>query len=329
MQVARRENKTLSFTIHHLPLTIFRLGPPLTNFSYLTGVYNITPTPFHPDGSLDEASLATLTEFNIRCGVNGMTILGVMGEASKVTDREREIIIAKTIEAASDRLPICVGCTHTGTFGAVSYAKQAQALGAKAVMVAPPKLARSSDEALRRHYLSIAEAIDIPIIVQDHPASSGITMSVDFLASIGDEAPLCRWIKLEDVPSPPKISKVLAANPNALIFGGLGGMMFLEELRHGAIGTMTGFGCPEILVEIHNKFRNGDLDGATETFYRYCPLIRFEAQEGIGLAIRKYFYNLRGAIASAQARQPFMPLDEGTKEDLLDLVQRLGILRRV
>jgi 4-hydroxy-tetrahydrodipicolinate synthase len=298
----------------------------MANFNYLKGVFNITPTPFHPDGSLDEDSLARLTDFTIKTGVNSMTILGVLGESSKVSEAERERIIAVVLEAAGDRLPICVGTTHLATDCCVTYSKQAQAMGAKAVMVAPPKLARSSDQALRRHYLTVAEAVDIPIVIQDHPASSGVLMSVEFIAAIAEEAPQCRFLKLEDEPSPQKVSQVLAANPNVSVFGGLGGMMFLEELRHGAIGTMTGFGFPEILVEIYQKFSRGDVDGATEVFYHYCPLIRFESQARINLALRKHIYHLRGAIASAYVRFPFAPLDDGTLDDLHDLLTRLELM---
>src|SRR5262245_62994419 len=120
-----------------------------------------------------------------------MTILGVLGEAGKVSDAERERIIAVVLEAANGRLPICVGTSHDGTDQCVAYSKQAERMGAKAVMVAPPRLSRSTDAALRRHYLAVAEAIDIPIVVQDHPASSGVTMSVEFVAAIAEEAPQC------------------------------------------------------------------------------------------------------------------------------------------
>jgi len=297
----------------------------MPDFDYLQGVYNITPTPFHPDGSLDEESLATLTNFTIDQGVDGMTILGVMGETSKVTEAERDRIISGVLAAADGRIPICVGATHTGTDGCVAYSKRAQELGAKAVMVAPPKLGRANDEALRRHYLTVAEAIDIPIVVQDHPPSSNVIMSVDVIVRIAEEAPLCRFLKQEDDPTPPKIGRVLAANPDIQVFGGLGGMMFLEELKRGAIGCMTGFGFPKILVEIHRQFSKGDIDGATETFYRYCPLIRFEAQNGINLAIRKQVYYMQGAMASSQARFPYAPLDEGTQADLEDLIRRLDL----
>lgn len=300
----------------------------MSDFSYLHGVYNIVPTPFTADGALDEPSLATLTEFIIARGVQGMTILGVLGEAGKLSDDERTRVISRVIAAANGRLPICVGTSHAATDQCVAYSRQAQALGAQAIMVAPPKLARSSDAALRRHYLAVAEAVDIPVVVQDHPASSGVFMSVEFIARLAEEAPHCRFLKLEDEPSPPKVSQVLAANPNVQVFGGLGGMMFLEELRRGAIGTMTGFGFPEILEAIYQRYSSGDIDGATEVFYRYCPLIRFENQALINLALRKYIYFLRGAIATAHVRAPATPLDEGTIADLKDVLKRLKLMEQ-
>lgn len=300
----------------------------MADFPYMRGVFNITPTPFHADGRLDLESLKRLTNFVIETGVDGMTILAVLGETSKVSERERDEIIATVLDAADGRIPICVGTTHTGTDVCVQYSTRAQELGAKAVMVAPPKLARSSDEALRRHYLTVADAIDIPIAVQDHPASSGVYMSVDFIAGIAEEAPQCRFLKLEDEPSPMKTSQILAANSDVRIFGGLGGAMFLEELRHGAIGTMTGFAFPDILVEIYEAFVAGDVDGATEVFYRYCPLIRFENQKRINLSLRKHIYHLRGAITSPTVRRPYTPVDEETLDDLRDLLRRLELLEK-
>lgn len=300
----------------------------MNDFGYLKGVYNITPTPFHPDGSLDIESLTRLTDFIISKGVNGMTILGVLGESHKVSETERERIITTVLNSSSGRVPICVGTSHAATDQCIAYSQQAEELGAKAVMVAPPKLARSNDNALRSHYLSLAEAIDIPIVIQDHPASSGIYMSVDFIANIAREAPQCRFLKLEDEPSPMKVTKVLMANPDVQIFGGLGGVMFLEELRHGAIGTMTGFAFPEILVNIFQKFSSGDIDEATEIFYRYCPLIRFENQQLINLALRKQIYYQRGAIASPYVRSPFTPIDDNTLDDLKDLLTRLHLLEK-
>jgi 4-hydroxy-tetrahydrodipicolinate synthase len=292
----------------------------------ITGVFNITPTPFHDDGQIDREGVQRLTAFTRAAGVNGMTILGVLGEADKLTERERDEVIALTIEAAGADFPICVGTTHAGTDGCIAFSRRAQELGAAAVMVAAPKLARTNDSALMRHYLAVAEAIDIPVVVQDFPpAVGGITMSVELIASLGAATPRLAYLKLEDEPSPMKVSQVRAANPDITIFGGLGGMMFLEELRHGAAGTMTGFAFPEILVAIYRAWMSGDRDAATTIFYRYCPLIRFENQPRINLALRKHIYHRRGVLASPRARAPFAAVDDGTLADLDDLLQRLDL----
>jgi 4-hydroxy-tetrahydrodipicolinate synthase len=291
----------------------------------LRGVWNIVPTPFADDGSLDEASIATLVDFVVARGVDGMTILGVMGEAARVSDTERERIIEATLAAAHGRLPICVGVTHAATDRAVAYARDAEARGAHSVMLAPPALSRPNDAAVRRHYFAVAEAVDLPIVVQDHPASSGVWMSAEFLASLAAESTKCRVVKLEEEPSPPKIRRLLAANPELAVLGGLGGIMLLEELRAGAAGTMTGFGFPEILVDIVRRFRAGDEAGARDAFYRACPLIRFENQPLLNLPIRKLVYQRRGAITSARVRAPGGALDAGTVADLDDLLTGLGL----
>lgn len=295
-------------------------------YPHLTGVYNITPTPFLETGALDLPSLSRLTAFTRGTGVNGMTILGVLGEADKLTERERDEVITATLEAAGAGFPICVGTTHAGTDGCIAYSRRAQELGASAVMVAPPKLARTNDAALRRHYLAVAEAVDLPVVVQDFPpAVGGITMSVELIAGLAEASPRLAFLKLEDDPSPMKVSQVRAANPAVQIFGGLGGMMFLEELRHGAIGTMTGFAFPEILVDIYRAWAAGDRERATQVFYKYCPLIRFENQPRINLALRKHIYHRRGIIATPRVRAPFTPVDPDTLADLDDLLTRLEL----
>jgi 4-hydroxy-tetrahydrodipicolinate synthase len=294
---------------------------------YLTGIYNITPTPFKADGTLDEASLRKLTEFTRGTGVNGMTILGVLGEADKLLESERERVTEIVIETAGPDFPICVGTTHAGTDACIAYSRRAQQQGAKAVMVAPPKLARTNDAALEKHYRAVADAIDIPVVVQDFPpAVGGITMSVELIARLAAASPKLAFLKLEDDPAPMKITQIRAASKDVKIFGGLGGMMFLEELRHGAIGTMTGFAFPEILVEIFKKFSAGDRNGATEVFYKYLPVIRFENQPRINLALRKHIYHLRGVIATPRVRSPFTPVDADTLADLDDLLARLELL---
>jgi 4-hydroxy-tetrahydrodipicolinate synthase len=290
----------------------------------LRGVWNIVPTPFTPEGDLDEGSLPGLTSFVAGCGVDGMTILGVLGEAGKLGDDERRRVIAGVMAAAGS-LPVCVGVSHAGTDRAIAYAREAASMGAHSVMLAPPALARPNDAAVLAHYLAVAGAVDVPVVVQDHPASSGVHMSVDLLVAIADRAPTCRVIKLEEEPSPPKAARLLAADPDLRILGGLGAIMLLEELRRGAVGTMTGFGFPELLVEIVGRFQADDEPGAREVFHRILPLIRFENQAGLNLAIRKHIYRRRGAIASERVRAPGPALDPGTIADLDAILAAVGL----
>jgi 4-hydroxy-tetrahydrodipicolinate synthase len=159
-------------------------------------------------------------------------------------------------------------------------------------------------------------------------------MEPALLARIAREIPRARTIKLEDPPTPFKTARILeqAAGIEVRIFGGLGGVFLLEELMAGATGAMTGFAFPEILVQIVSRFRAGDVDGAAEVFYRAVPLLRFEFQEGIGMAIRKEVLHRRGALASAATRSPAAQLDKTTREALdrvMIWVERQGAVVRV
>lgn len=291
---------------------------------FLHGTYTIAPTPFLPNGDIDRTSLPTMVDFLANLGVQGITILGVMGEVDKLGDAERDTIISDVVAAAAGRIRVCVGTSHVATDRSVAFSRRAVELGADALMVAPPKLGKPNDAAVRAHYHAIASAVDIPIVVQDHPLSSGVLMSVDFLANLAREAPTCNYLKLEEEPTAAKTTRMRAASPDMVIFGGMGANMLLEELRRGADGTMTGFGFSEVLVKICTQWFAGDHDGATQTFYHACPLIRYENQPGINLAIRKYIYMRRGAIAHAHVRAPSSPLAADVIADLNDIVTRLG-----
>jgi 4-hydroxy-tetrahydrodipicolinate synthase len=291
----------------------------------LRGVWNIVPTPFLPDGAVDEASIPGLVTFVRATGVDGMTILGVLGEAGRLGDAERGVVLRGVLEAAAGSIPVCVGVSHAATDRAIAFAREAEAAGAHSVMLAPPLLARPTDAALRRHYLAVAEAVDLPIVVQDHPASSGVPMSSDFLLALAAEAPSCRVIKLEEEPTPPKAGRLVAGSPDVRVLGGLGGEMLLEELRRGTHGTMTGFGFPEVLVAVVRRWAAGDRDGAATVFDRYATLIRFENQALLNLPIRKLVYQRRGAIAHATVRAPGNPADPGTVADLDDVLRRTGL----
>ena len=263
----------------------------------------------------------------IDTGVDGMTVLGVMGEVGRLSDEERRRVIELTVRHAAGRLPVCAGVSHAATDRAVAFAREAEALGAHSVMLAPPALAKPNDDAVVGHYRAVADCVAIPVVVQDHPASSNVWMSTALIGSIARTSPTARVVKLEEEPSPPKIRRLLRESPDAIVLGGLGAMLLLEELRAGANGTMTGFGFPDILVDIVGRWFAGDIDGARAVFYRVAPLIRFENQAGLNLAIRKEIYRRRGAIRSARVRAPGGGLDAGTAADLDDLLEHLDLSR--
>ena len=180
-----------------------------------------------------------------------------------------------------------------------------------------------NSDAVVRHYQALAEAVDIEIVVQDYPPISGFAMEPWLLARIAKEIPRARTIKLEDPPTPFKTSRILQAcgETDVRIFGGLGGVFLLEELMAGATGAMTGFAFPEILVKIVSLYRANKVDEAADVFYRAVPLMRFEFQEGIGMAIRKEVLHRRGALASPATRAPAAALDQTTR-DALDRVMK-------
>lgn len=284
----------------------------------LEGVYSVLPTPFHANGDLDEASLRRVIDLFVAAGVNGVTALGVTGEVARLDDSERRRVLEVVVDQVNGRIGVVAGTTAEGTRRCIAYSRHALDIGATAVMVSPPRLPKLNSETVMRHYQALADAVDIEIVVQDYPPISGFTMEPALLARIAREIARARTIKLEDPPTPFKTSRILeAAGTTAVrIFGGLGGVFLLEELLAGATGAMTGFAFPEILVQIVSLFRAGRVEEAADTFYRAVPLMRFEFQEGIGMAIRKEVLHRRGALASSATRAPGAVLDQTTREAL-------------
>ena len=297
----------------------------MTGSSLPDGVYTVVPTPFTADGSLDLPSLERLVSFLASTGIEGVLVLGVMGEAPKLVPDERRAVVETSIRAAGE-MPVVVGVTHPSVAGTRALARSAQAAGAAAVLIAPPRLDRAAgDDVLVSYFADSADGLELEVVLQDHPASSGVPLPVELVARIAAAAPQVRSIKLEDPPTPPKVARIRDEVPELKVFGGLGGVFFLEELARGAHGTMTGFAFPELLLEVWRAYAAGDADAAAATFFRVLPLIRFEFQEAIGLGIRKELYVLRGLIDDAHVREPAPPLDEGTSRELRALLERLAL----
>jgi 4-hydroxy-tetrahydrodipicolinate synthase len=291
----------------------------------LEGVYSVLPTAFTAAGDLDDASLRRVVDLFIGAGVNGVTGLGVTGEVARLEDSERRRVLEVVTSHVAGRIGVVAGTTAEGTRTCINYSRHAKEAGATAVMVSPPRMPKLNSDAVLRHFHALAEAVDIEIVVQDYPPISGYAMEPWLLARIAKEIPRARTIKLEDPPTPFKTSRILAEVEKAggvddvRIFGGLGGVFLLEELLAGATGAMTGFAFPEILVQIVSLYRAGRVQDAADVFYRAVPLMRFEFQEGIGMAIRKEVLHRRGALASPATRAPGAALDKTTR-DALDRV---------
>jgi 4-hydroxy-tetrahydrodipicolinate synthase len=282
------------------------------------GVYSIIPTAFTDSGDFDPGSQRKVVDLFLEKGANGLTALGVTGEVARLEEHERAAVLEVVVKQAGGRVPIVAGTSADGTRTCIAYSRQAKALGAAAVMVSPPRMPKLNSNAVVAHYKALADAVDLPIVVQDYPPITGFAMEPALLARIAKEIPSARTIKLEDPPTPFKTARILEASAGTpvQIFGGLGGVFLLEELISGATGAMTGFAFPEILVRIMQHWNAGEHDAAADVFYRAVPLMRFEFQEGIGMAIRKEVLRRRGALASAATRAPAGGLDAPTRQAL-------------
>jgi 4-hydroxy-tetrahydrodipicolinate synthase len=293
-----------------------------------SGVFHITATPFTDDGTLDVAGLPRLVECALAAGVRGLTILGIAGEAHRLTDEERRRVVETVVKEVGGRVPVVVGVSASGTHLAAAFARTSREHGASAVMVAPPNGARSLD-AVAEYYAAVAEAARLPLVIQDEPVTTQVVMPAPFLARLASDLPRAEALKLEEPPTLPKITRLRALLPRRLaIFGGLGGVYFFEELSRGVDGAMTGFPYPEALRDIHAHFAAGRRQDARVLFYRWLPLIRYESQPGAvpgtSIAIRKEILRRRGWIGSAYVRPPATALDAATLAELDELQAAVG-----
>lgn len=295
----------------------------------LQGVLPIALTPFTDTEEVDFAGVEALASHYLDSGADGLVALGIMGEAHKLTDAERSAVARRYVETVEGEVPVVVGCSSPATRVAVGRAREAEELGAAAVMVAPPNNLKNLDLVFE-HYGEVAGAVSVPVVVQDEPVNTGVVMPAAFLSRVMNGVENCRYVKLEEAPTTVKISALMAGiedvDKRAGIFGGLGGMYFLEELGRGATGIMTGFAYTEVLARVYYLYSRGREMEAREHFFRYLPLIRFEAQLGVGgVGIRKEVFRMRRIIGSSRVRSPAPPLDAQTLRELEDLVAYLGL----
>jgi len=296
------------------------------------GVFVIAPTPFLPDGSLDLDSADRMTDAFLAAGAAGLTLLGVMGEAPKLTQEESVLFVDRVIKRVAGRVPVVVGASAPGFAPMKALARAVLDRGAAGIMVSPPP-GLKGDEAVIDYIAQAIATVDAPFVLQDYPQLSGITMTASMIARMAAD-PRLVMLKAEDWPGLDKLTAIrrLEAEgkmPRIAILGGLGGQFLPEELSRGADGIMTGYAFPEMLVAVCRLIWSGKRDEAQDLFDRHLPLIRTELQPGLGLAIRKYVLVKRGIIAHPTLRAPAPKLSAETAAEVDYLLARLARTERL
>ena len=286
------------------------------------GIHFMMPTPFTKESNIDFESIDRLVELSIENGCHGIVIMGVMGEAHRLTEDERNAVINHVSKKVNNRIPITVGVSGESIKIVSKRIKESKTFGANYLLCSPPKMLKTNEKVLLKFFKEISKDNNLPIVLQDLPQETGVNLTPEFINKITIEVPQIKFIKLEDPPTPKKISEILSKTSDQIgIFGGLGGVFLIEELTRGAIGTMTGFAFPEILVKTYEEFKNNNIKNAKSLFFEWLPLIRYENQQGISLSIRKHILFRRGIINTPDTRLPTPSIDKKTEEELESLLK--------
>ena len=293
------------------------------------GVYAIAPTPFHDDGRIDEVSLDRMTDFYGEAGCTGITVLGIMGEAPKLDAPEGLGIATRMIRRAKN-LPIVVGVSSPGFAAMRALTHQVMAEGAAGVMIAPPPSLRTDDQIVG-YFRQAVEAIgpDVPWVLQDYPLTLSVVMTPGVIRRIVEENPSCVMLKHEDWPGLEKITTLRrfqregTLRPLSILTGN--GALFLDfEMERGADGAMTGYAFPDMLADVVRLSKAGEREAAHDLYDAHLPLIRYEQQQGIGLAVRKYVMKRRGILASDAQRAPNLALTPTAIQEIEYLLARVA-----
>src|SRR5213596_3946211 len=273
------------------------------------GTFAIAPTPFHDDGRIDEKSIDKLTDFYASVGCDGVTVLGILGEAPKLDAAEAEQVAIRFVKRAKN-MQVIVGVSAPGFATMRSLAKASMDAGAAGVMIAPPPSLRTDDQ-ISGYFKQAQEAIgeDIPWVLQDYPLTLSVIFTPAVIRKIVMDNPSCVMLKHEDWPGLEKISALRgfqkdgSLKPMSILVGN-GGMFLDFEMERGGDGAMTGYAFPEMLIDIVRLSREGKREEAHDLFDAHLPLVRYEQQQGVGLATRKYVMMKRGILASDAQRKP-------------------------
>ncbi len=297
--------------------------------SSANGVFPIAPTPFFDDGRIDTASIDRLGDFYVSCGATGLTVLGQMGEAPKLTHAESVSITTQFIKRTPNR-PVIVGVTSPGFASMKALAQEVMSLGAAGVMIAPPNTLRT-DEQIITYYHQASKAIgeDIPIVLQDYPLSFSVQMTPKVIRTMVQDIPSIQMVKHEDWPGLEKISALRSFEADGsmrhlAILCGNGGLFLDFEMSRGADGSNTGYCFPDMLCDVVRMKKEGQHDQAHDLFDAHLPLLRYEQQPGTGMSVRKYVMFKRGLLSSDAQRTPGGKLNSIAQKEVNYLLSRLA-----
>lgn len=294
-----------------------------------SGVYIIAATPFTESGEVDHDSIRSMVDFHAGHGVTGLTILGMMGEANKLTPHERHAVIDTVLDRSP--VPVVVGVSDAGMRNLADLGRYAMDKGAAGLMVAP-NAGPAREDRIEGYFHAVCAALgpDVPLVFQDFPLATGLPVSAALIRRLSTDLPQIVMLKHEDWPGLTKITALRRMEeapdtPRLSILTGNGGLYLPQELQRGADGAMTGFAYPEALVQTVALHRAGRMDEAEDLFDRYLPILRHEQQPGFGLAVRKYVMMRRGAIATAATRAPGPSLSAVDAAEVDRLMARLAV----
>lgn len=291
-----------------------------------TGLFPIAPTPFQANGDLDLEGQRRVLDCMIDQGVDGICILANFSEQFLLSDQERDTLLDLCLSHVAGRVPVIVTCSHFSTRLVIERARRAEAAGAAMLMLMPPyhgALLRADEKGVFEHFQQIAEAISIPIMVQDAPLS-GVTLSVPFLARLAREVPSVCYFKIEVPFAAAKLRALIEAGGKAIVgpFDGEEAITLMADLDAGATGTMTSALLPDLIKPILEAHRGGDRKKAAALYGRVLPLINYENRQ-CGLRACKTVMMEGGVIKSDAVRHPLEPLHPVTRAGLLEIAREL------
>lgn len=293
------------------------------------GVFPIAPTPFTAAAEIDFDGQRRVLDCMVDQGVDGICILANYSEQFVLTDEERDRLVELCLAHVAGRVPVIVTCSHFSTRIAVQRAGKAASAGAAMLMLMPPyhgATLRADEKAMLEHFARVAEAADVPLMIQDAPLS-GVTLPVPFLVRLAREVPAARYFKIEVPNAAAKLRALIEVGGDAIAgpFDGEESITLMADLDAGATGTMPSALLPDLIKPVLAHHRAGRRSEAAAAYARILPLINYENRQ-CGLRATKAVMMAGGVIRSDAVRHPLEALHPATRAGLLELAESVGPL---